>query len=111
MCIMEVHSGQRTATMLQAMAHNASTIDRDIDLLIATIEHRHGAATLLGSVRRDQELIHRAYAGLLELYGETVATEVADPDGHVHAHDHGNERSFVEQAHRDATLARQFETR
>jgi hypothetical protein len=110
MCIMEIHSGQRQSTMAQAMAHNASTLDRDLDMLITVLVNRHGGV-LLDSVRAAQDHIHRAYAGLLDVYGESVAAEVTDPEGHVHDHDHGQERSLVDQAHHDAGLARKFETR
>ena len=109
MCIMEVHSGQRQSTMTQAMAHNASTLDRDMDMLVELLVRRGGV--ILEPVKAAQDHIHRAYAVLLNAYGEAVAAEVADPEGHVHDHDHGHERSFVEQAHHDAGLARQFETR
>jgi hypothetical protein len=109
MCIMEVHAGQRTATMTQAMAHNASTLDRDLDMLIAVLVNRGGV--LLDPVKQAQDHIHRAYAILLDGFGEAVAAEVSDPDGHVHDHDHGEERSLVEVAHHDADLARKFETR
>ena len=109
MCIMEIHSRQQTATMVQAVAHNSSTIDRDLDMLIEVMKRRGGV--LLDPITQAQDHIHHAYAILLDAYGEAVAVEVADPDGHVHDHDHGHERSFVEQAHHDAALARQFETR
>lgn len=110
MCIMEVHRNQRTDTMVQAMAHNASTLDRDLDLLIEVLVHRDGAV-LLDGIKQAQDHVHRAYAGLLGLFGEAVGAVVADPAGHVHTDDHGTERSLVATAHRDAQLAHQFETR
>lgn len=109
MCIMEVHAGQLTGTMVQACAHNCSTVDRDLDMLIRLMESR-GAVTL-SSVTQAQELIHTGYAILLDVFGEETASISADVAGHVHDHDHGNERSFVEQAHHDAGLARKYETR
>lgn len=109
MCIMEVHNGQRTATMVQACAHNTSTVDRDLDMLIKLMENR-GAVTL-GAVQQAQSKIHEGYAVLLDVFGEEIARTVADSEGHVHDHDHGNERSLVEQAHHDAQAARRFETR
>jgi hypothetical protein len=53
---MEVHSGQRQSTMAQAMAHNASTLDRDLDMLITVLVNRHGGV-LLDSVRAAQDHI------------------------------------------------------
>lgn len=110
MCIMEVHSTQRTSTMLQAMAHNASTLERDLDMLTTVLVAR--GAVILADVHLARSQVHQAYAGLLGLYGSAVGQERQDPDGHVHTHDAvGNERSLVEQAQHDAGLARQFETR
>jgi hypothetical protein len=57
-----------------------------------------------------QNLLQHGYADLLEMFGEEVNLEVADWEGHM-PHDHGNERTFVEQAHHDAGEARKFETR
>lgn len=111
MCIMEVRPGQHTATIVQAMAHNASTLDRDLDMLIQLVKARrdHMAEAMIAQA---QHHIHSAYAILLGEFGAEVATVVADPAGHVHAHDdHGSERSLVEVAHHDAGLARRYETR
>lgn len=113
MCIMEVRAGQNTATIAQAMAHNTSTIERDLDmfrkLLQARKEGKH-----LELVETAQKLLSEAYAIFLEQFGEFVAEQV-NPDTHVHTHtnegDHGHERTFVEQAHHDAGLARKYETR
>jgi hypothetical protein len=92
------------------MAHNASTLDRDLDMLIEVLTRR-GGVLLAAPVQQAQDHIHRAYAVLLDAYGEAVASEVTDPEGHVHDHDHGSERSLVDQAHHDASLARRYETR
>lgn len=119
MCIMEVRPGQRTATIAQALAHNTSTIERDLDMFRKLLEARkEGEHVEL--VNRAQKLLNEAYAIFLEQFGEFVAEEV-NPDNHVsthtneHKHDdhdnHGHERTFVEQAHHDAQLARRFETR
>ncbi len=110
MCIMEIRPGQHTATMAQAMAHNASTLDRDLDMLVTVVKARGdhlGEATILQA----QYHVHAAYAILLSEFGMEVAGLVADADGHVHDHDNGSERTLVDVAHHDATLARRFETR
>lgn len=109
MCIMEVRAGQRRSTMVQAMAHNTSTVDRDLDMLVEIMKRRGGV--LLEPIEQAQDHIHQAYAGLLAAFGEAVAAEATDPEGHVHDHDHGQERTLVEQAQHDAELARRFETR
>jgi hypothetical protein len=110
MCIMEVRAGQHASTIAQAMAHNASTLDRDLDMFKALLNARDDVETL-NMVIAAQRLIHRAYGTLLDIFEEEI---------HAHEHeanlDHehepvGNERSLVEQAHHDAELARRFETR
>lgn len=115
MCIMEVRPEQRASTIAQAMAHNLSTADRDlemfVELLRARARHDSEATVVLDSVLSAQAQVHRAYAQLLTVFGEEVAHEVSTPEGHVHDHDHGNERSLVAQAHHDATVARRFMTR
>lgn len=110
MCIMEVRPGQATSTIAQAMAHNVSTIERDMDMFEALIKAR-GDEQSLDVLTRVHDDLRRAYAELLMQFGFEVAKEIQDGTGHLHTHDHGNERSFVEQAHRDAGLARKFETR
>jgi hypothetical protein len=107
---MEVRPSQRASTIAQALAHNASTLDRDLDMFIEVLSVRKDFETL-ASVQAAQAEVHRAYANLLEIFGEEVAGEVADSDGHLPADDHGHERTFVGQAHHDAGLARRFETR
>lgn len=116
MCIMEVRPGQRTATIAQALAHNTSTIERDLDMFRKLLEARK-EGDHVELVNRAQKLLNEAYAIFLEQFGEFVAEEV-NPDSSVHTHtnDHeheqiGHERTFVEQAHHDAQLARRFETR
>ena len=109
MCIMEVRPGQNTATVAQAMAHNTSTIERDLDMFRKLLEARK-EGNHVEMVNRAQKLLNEAYAIFLEQFGEFVA-EQGKPDNHVHDHDHGHERTFVEQAHHDAQLARRYETR
>jgi len=110
MCIVEVRPGQRSVTISQALAHNVSTVERDMDMFEKLVEGR-GERELLADLQGAHDHLRKAYATLLMVFGFEVAAEVQDKDGHVHDHDHGNERSLVEQAHHDATLARKFETR
>ena len=112
MCIMEVRSGQRSSTIAQAMAHNTNTIVGDLDMLLKLLEARKDRDSLV-AVERAQSYLARAYAILLTQFGMEVANEVEDHEGHnPDNHDeHGHERTFVEQAHHDAQLARRYETR
>ncbi len=110
MCIMEVRAGQHSSTIAQALAHNTSTIERDMDMFEKLVSAR-GEKELLADLLYAHEHLRKAYATLLACYGMEVAKAVQDEEGHVHNHDHGNERSFVETAHHDAGLARRFETR
>lgn len=113
MCIMEVRPEQHAATIAQAMAHNTSTVDRDlemfVELLRARAAHDPAVTTVLDTVLRAQREIHRAYEALLTVFGEEVASHVSTLEGHHH--DHGAERTLAEVAHHDAQLARRFETR
>jgi len=112
MCEMEVRPGQLTSTILQAMAHNTSTIDRDLDMLREVLKAR-GQDDLLESVQSAQWDINRAYETFLHAFGHAVQML---HNGGVHTHDDpiGNEREIediVVQAHHDAQLARKFMTR
>jgi hypothetical protein len=107
---MEVRPGQHAATIAQALAHNLSTVDRDFDMFRKLLEAR-GDTETLSTIEVAQRLTHRAYANMLEVFGEEVAAVEADPEGHLHTHDHGTERSFVAEAAHDAERARRFETR
>lgn len=109
MCIMEVRAGQHTVTIVQALAHNASTLDRDLDMLIKLAESR-GERSAHAPLAQAQDYVNRAYAILLSEFGMEVATAVADPQGHM-PDDPGHERTLVETAHHDAGLARRYETR
>lgn len=110
MCIMEVRPGQASSTIAQAMAHNVSTVERDMDMFEELLKAREDFESLR-TVQHAHEHLRKAYAGLLAEFGVQVGREVQNPEGHVHKHDNGNERSLVDQAHRDAGLARRFETR
>jgi hypothetical protein len=109
-CIMEVRPGQHITTVSQAMAHNLSTVDRDLDMLRKLCQARHDHAAMQ-EVDELQRAVHAAYAQALTMFGVELARVEADSAGHVHDHDHGNERSFIETAHHDARLARPYETR
>jgi hypothetical protein len=115
MCIMEVRPEQHHATIAQAMAHNTSTIDRDLEMFVEVLRarshHDPEVIAALDSVLSAQSQVHRAYAQLLTVFGEMVAAGVATTEGHVHEHDHGNERSFVEAVQAATRRARRFETR
>lgn len=110
MCIMEVRPGQAASTIAQAMAHNTSTVERDMDMFEELLKARGDFESLRTIVQAHGKL-REAYAILLMQFGIEVGREVQNGKGHMHSHDHGNERSLVEQAHHDAGLARHFETR
>lgn len=110
MCIMEVRAGQHASTIAQAMAHNASTLDRDLDMFKALLNARGDVATL-EQVTRAQQAVHVAYEDLLVIFEDEIHAHEHDPDVD---HDHdpvGAERSLADQAHHDAQLARRFMTR
>jgi len=106
---MEVHAGQKASTMTQAMAHNISTVERDLDMLEEVLKARKDFVAL-ETVLHAHEHLRRAYANLLTQFGLEVANEVQDHEGHNPEHV-GQERSFVAQAHHDAQLGRKFMTR
>lgn len=110
MCIMEVRPGQHSATIAQALAHNVSTVERDMDMFEMLVAAR-GESKMLADLYGAHAHLRKAYATLLATFGIEVARQVQDEKGHVHTHDHGNERSLVEVAHHDAQLARKYETR
>lgn len=110
MCIMEVRPGQKSSTIAQALAHNCSTVERDMDMFELLVKAR-GDEDLLNDLQHAHDHLRKAYAILLMNFGMEVAQAVQDEEGHVHNRDHGNERSFTEQAHHDASLARKYETR
>lgn len=126
MCIMEVRAGQKSTTIAQALAHNLSTSDRDFDMFKELLFARKDDE-LLVAVKHAQELTHRAYTTMLEVYGEELAVEVLHEHEHGHDAEHldepvGSERDhhaseatlnavLVAAEHHDAGLARKFETR
>lgn len=80
MCEMEVNAFLPTDAILQAMAHNTSTIDRDGDMVVKVLEAR-GEFDKVQAFKRFQDHIHRAYAIGLDLFGEAVAGLSLEIDG------------------------------
>ncbi len=109
MCEMEISPKFETDEILQAMAHNTSTIDRDCDMVRELLKARkqHNA---LFALEVFQGLIHRAYALMLEEYGIAVAEVTMDQKGHVHLV--GNEKtSIMAEIRRSTEEAHKYETR
>ena len=135
MCVMEVRAGQRASTIAQACAHNCTTIERDCDMFAALLDSRSDGRVV--ALRRAQENMQRAYADLLELFGEFAEEEEAahgvhftasDPPGHdgthenvqspIHVHRNDDHRmteqeheEWLARANHDARIARRSETR
>lgn len=113
MCIMEIRPGQHASTIAQAVAHNLSTIDRDCDMFVATLDAQ-GRPQDAQQVRELQAAIHGNYSAALSLFAHEVREDLEHwhtaTDDHTHDH-HGNERSLAAIVHADAVLARPFETR
>jgi hypothetical protein len=109
MCIMEIHAGAHTVTMVQAMAHNAATWDGDANMLAEVLKAR-GEYETLRTLQHAQDYVHHAYTDLLSLYGEEVAALASGADGHVHAAP-GEERTFEEVVDASTRAARKDETR
>jgi hypothetical protein len=115
MCIMEVRAGQRASTIAQACAHNTATVLGDIDMFHELLERR-GEDEMVRALDQAKGNLNRAFADLLEMFGEFASREEASHGVHFtaddeHGHDGSHERSFIEVAHHDAVLARPSETR
>lgn len=112
MCIMEIHEDATRSAMIQAVAHNLSTIDRDMDMLrnvaIARKDHK-----LQDWCNRMQNVVHAAYADALMEYGISLGDLTMDPQGHIpHVHDnHGNERNLSDLIRETTEEAQKDETR
>jgi hypothetical protein len=92
MCIMEVRPGQRSSTIAQAMAHNVSTVERDLDMFEPLIRAR-GETDLLAQIQQAHEHLKRAYEGFLSVFVHEVTEEVHVHGDHDHGdHEHGSER-------------------
>lgn len=113
MCIMEIHDHAHRNTMIQAIAHNLSTVDRDLDMLVE-----------VGNAREDHELalwahnlqvaVHRAYADALTEFGISLANHVQDDEGHIPVGNEqiGHHRATIIEALDHATKeAKRDETR
>jgi hypothetical protein len=74
MCIMEVRAGQRASTIAQACAHNTTTVERDLDMFVHLLDHR-GEEETARALRRAGENLQRAYADLVEIFGELARRE------------------------------------
>lgn len=112
MCIMEIHDHAHRNTMVQAITHNLSTIDRDLDMLVKVGEARKDRE-LVDFAQNLQNMVNRAYAVGLTEFGMYVAKSVESPDGHMpHETDnHGHERSFVHVVNNATKAAKKDETR
>lgn len=89
MCIMEIHEHASKSSMIQAIAHNLSTVDRDLDMLrkVANSRNDHEMVEWVNSL---QSKVHAAYADALGEFGMSLADVVMDENGHM-PHMHGNE--------------------
>jgi hypothetical protein len=89
MCIMEIHEHASKSSMIQAIAHNLSTIDSDLDMLREVAKGRkdHEMVNWVDSL---QKKVHAAYADALGEFGMSLADVVMDENGHM-PHTHGNE--------------------
>lgn len=115
MCIMEIHENSTRSTMIQAIAHNLSTIDRDLDMLLKVALARKDVelGAFAGTV---QTTVHKAYAEALEEFGISLAELTMSPEGHIHDenghHVHvGSERSFIAEMDKATKEAQKDETR
>ena len=118
MCIMEVRPGQRSATIAQAMAHNLSTIERDLDMFEPLLAAR-GESADLDNIRQGHEHMKAAYAAFLAVFVHEVDAEVKTGHDGQSDHEHGSERvhvhpndqDMIAQATADAHRAEKYETR
>lgn len=112
MCIMEMHDKAHRTTMVQAVAHNLSTIDRDLDMLRKVAESRKDVE-MLKFVDSIQIPVNKAYALGLTEFGLYCAQESSDHEGHVHGENghHGHERTFEAVVANATKAAKRDETR
>lgn len=99
MCVMEVRAGQRSSTIAQAITHNLSTIERDLDMFKALLVGRRDAEAL--TVAGEIEFhMKGAYAAALKMFaGEVVGEiEAGEAIGNERVHLHPMDQSIVEQA-------------
>jgi hypothetical protein len=95
MCIMEVRPGQHAATIAQAMAHNVSTIQRDLEMFKPLLKAR-GETLTLAKVDVANRYMTEAYELFLEVFASEVTNQVASGDI---ADDAGSERVSTADEH------------
>lgn len=80
MCVMEIHPDAAVHAMLQACAHNVSTILRDIEMLRPTVETRQPEK--LAGVDRIAGRLGEIYTELIAHYRDAVHDHlfVAQPE-------------------------------
>lgn len=80
MCIMEVRKGQQSATMAQAMAHNLSTVERDLEMFAEVLRARNDGRghELVGALQVEVE---HAYRVALALFADELADHAGPPIG------------------------------
>lgn len=102
MCIMEVRAGQRSSTIAQAMAHNTSTIERDLDMFRKVMEARGERETALAQLDAAQADLRSAYERFLQMFAREIADDVANGHEHEAAPVVGTERVHLHP--NDATM-------
>jgi len=70
MCVMEIHPDAAVHAMLQACAHNVSTILRDMEMLRPAVETRQPAK--LAGIDQIAGRLGEIYAELIAHYGDAV---------------------------------------
>ena len=70
MCVMEIHPDAAVHAMLQACAHNVSTVLRDMEMLRPTVETRQPAK--LAGIDQIAGRLGEIYAELIAHYGDAV---------------------------------------
>lgn len=94
------------------MAHNVSTVERDLDMFRPLLEARE-ETKLLEYIQHAHAHLKAAYSLFLTVFETEVMDEVRNHGDHDHG-DHSHERApeeLVKQAKHDADLARRFMTR
>lgn len=78
MCIMEVRKGQESATMAQAMAHNLSTVERDLEMFAEVLTAR-GDDTGARAVRLLRSNVEGDYRFALAMFAGELAGQINGP--------------------------------
>jgi hypothetical protein len=92
---MEVRAGQRSSTMLQAMAHNLSTIERDLEMLTPVLKAR-GQSAILGTLAEGHAHMTAAYESFLQCFVREIEAEILSGHDHPHSDDaEGTERVHI----------------